>query len=383
MKRKTLLFSLIIALAVLVGAYYFFKPPKEYNVEYITAPVTRGKIIQKVTATGTVNPKALVIIGSQVSGKVSEIYVDYNSRVKKGQLLAKIDPQLFQARVDQARYNLRLAKNNLEKNEVLLRDAELKLKRIKALNEAGFASDQELDSAQNAYDSALAQVEVSRAQVEQQKANLEEAETNLKYTNIISPVDGIIVSRNVDVGQTIVASLQTPTLFLAAKDLSVMQIETNVDEADIGRVKVGEDVEFTVDAYPDRVFNGKVSQIRISPQTVQNVVTYVVIIDVDNSDLILKPGMTANVNITTGVKDNVLRIPNAALRFMPREEKEKMRRNENYKKYISRGVWKLVSEREIKRVEVKTGISNSQYTELVEGEISEGDKLVIDAIYED
>jgi len=177
--------------------------------------------------------------------------------------------------------------------------------------------------------------------------------------------------------------MQTPTLFIAAKDLSVMQIETNVDEADIGRVLTGQSVDFTVDAFPERTFAGKVSQIRISPQNVQNVVTYEVIIDVDNSDLILKPGMTANVSITTSVQENVLRIPNAALRFMPREEKEKMKKNANYRKYAAKGVWKILPDNKLHKVEVKTGISNSAFTELIEGEIKEGGNVVIDAIYED
>lgn len=390
MKKKTVVYIVLIIAVIAISTYFFFRSSKRSDVKYITESVTRGKIVQKVTATGTVNPEAMVIIGSQVSGKISELYVDFNSPITKGQLLAKIDPLIYQSRVDQARFNLNLARENLKKNEVTLKDAEKTLRRKEELRKKSFASDEELDSAQTAYDLALAQINVTKAQIDQQKAALEESQTNLKYTNILSPVDGIIITRDVDAGQTVVASMQTPTLFTAAKDLTRMQINTNVDEADIGKIAFGQDVEFTVDAYTGKIFNGKVSQIRNSPQTLQNVVTYDVVVDVSNPEKILKPGMTASVSVTTSVKDDVLRVPSSSLRFIPRDIREKMIKDIRLKKEYGYKVWKegdgVKSSKEAENlvsVDITPDVADDFYTEVASGGLKEGDKVIIEAVYKE
>jgi HlyD family secretion protein len=313
--------------------------------KFRSVKVERGDIAFVVTATGTINPVITVLVGSQVSGTIKALYADYNSIVKEGQLIAQIDPAIFQAQVDQAKAsvltnqanllnaqsNLVNAKANLVKAEVTVVDAKRTLDRNLPLVEKKVIAQATMDTAQTNYDTAVAQrdvakaqvesatsqVESSKAQVEQAKAALKMAETNLRYTTIQSPVNGTVISRNVDVGQTVAASLQAPTLFTIAKDLTQMQVDTNVSEADVGRVEVGQDAIFTVDAYPEKTFRGKVSEIRNAPITVQNVVTYDVVIQVDNKDLKLKPGMTANVSIQIEHKERVLKVPNAALRFRP------------------------------------------------------------------
>ena len=383
MKKSRMIIAVIVIAVLAGGGFLMFGRKKKEDVQYTFGSVSKGRIIQKVSATGTVNPEVQVLIGSQVSGKISELFADFNSPIKQGQMLAKIDPLIYQSRVDQAKFNLNLSRENMKKNEVTLKDAEKTLKRMETLNKTGFASDKELDDARTAYDSAVAQIGVTKAQIDQLKAALEEARTNLKYTNIISPVDGIIVTRNVDVGQTVVASMQTPTLFVAAKDLTRMKINTNVDEADIGKISVGQDVEFTVDAYPERTFNGKVSQIRNSPLTVQNVVTYDVVIDVSNPELILKPGMTTNVNITTSIEDNVLRVPNAALRFIPRDLREQMAKNLEMKKKYGFKVWKLGKDNSPVSVDVKPGVTDDIYTQIAGGDIKENENVIVEAIYKE
>lgn len=307
--------------------------------------VERGDIRFVVTATGTINPVITVLVGSQVSGTIKALYADYNSRVKEGQVIAQIDPAIFEAQVEQgranvlsaqaniinAKANLENAKANLVKAEVGVLDAKRTLDRNRPLVEKKVIAQAAMDTAQTNYDTAVAQkdvakaqvdsaasqVESSKAQVEQAKAALKVSETNLRYATIRSPVNGIVISRNVDVGQTVAASLQAPTLFTIAKDLTQMQVDTNVSEADIGRVAKGQEAIFTVDAYPEKTFNGKVSEIRNAPITIQNVVTYDVVIQVDNKDLKLKPGMTANVSVLIEHKEGILKIPNAALRFRP------------------------------------------------------------------
>ncbi len=230
----------------------------------------------------------------------------------------------------------------------------------------------ELDTSETNYETAKAQVSASKAQVSQAEAALKNAETNLRYTRILSPVDGIVISRNVDVGQTVAATFQTPTLFTIAQDLTKMQIDTNVDEADIGKIKAGQDVEFTVDAYPDITFKGRVSQVRIAPIIVQNVVTYDVVIRVDNPEIKLKPGMTANVSIIVAGKNNVLKIHNAALRFRPPETGKPS-------VFKGTGVWTLKNGKP-RRIEVTTGISDGNYTEIVSGELKEGQEIIVESI---
>ena len=318
MKKKILI---IVGILLVVGiGLFFFLRGSENGQKFKTAPVTRGNLRATVTATGTLNAVTTVLVGTQVSGTVKQIYADFNSSVKKGQLIAEIDPATFQAQVEQQRANLMASKANVAKAKTALADAERTMQRNKELFAKNFIARSDLDTAETNYDSSRAQVNVNEAQVAQTEAALKTAEINLHYTKIVSPVDGIVVSRNVDVGQTVAASFQTPTLFTIAQDLTKMQVDTSVDEADIGKVALGQDVEFSVDAYPDRTFKGTVSQIRIAPITVQNVVTYDVVVKVDNDELKLKPGMTANVSIIVASKSGVLKIPNAALRFRPSEK---------------------------------------------------------------
>ena len=363
----------IIILIVLAATSFFLLRNNSGEIKFRTEKVAKGDIEMTVTATGTVNAVTTVLVGTQVSGTIKNIYVDFNSPVKRGQLIAQIDPATFQAQVQQARANLLAAKANLEKAEATLIDA----KRTKERNEALFSknliarSDQ--DTADTNYETAKASVNAAKSQVAQTEAALEFAETNLHYAKILSPVDGVVISRNVDVGQTVAASFQTPTLFTIAQDLTKMQIDTNVDEADIGKVTVGQEVEFTVDAYPELIFKGKVWQVRNAPITVQNVVTYDVVIQVDNPELKLKPGMTANVSIIISTKKDVLKIPNAALRFKPSEKglvtSEKK----------GPGVW-IIEKDKPKRIQVSLGISDGNYTELVSGEIKEGQELIVESL---
>ena len=351
-RKKKYLIAIVIVIIILAGGLLFYQltGQKGSNQKFRFVKVERGDIRFVVTATGTINPVITVLVGSQVSGTIKALYADYNSRVKEGQVIAQIDPAIFEAQVEQgranvlnaqaniinAKANLENAKANLVKAEVGVLDAKRTLDRNRPLVEKKVIAQAAMDTAQTNYDTAVAQkdvakaqvesaasqVESSKAQVEQARAALKVSETNLRYATIRSPVNGVVISRNVDVGQTVAASLQAPTLFTIAKDLTQMQVDTNVSEADIGRVAVGQEAIFTVDAYPEKTFHGKVSEIRNAPITIQNVVTYDVVIQVDNKDLKLKPGMTANVSVLIEHKERVLKIPNAALRFRPEMAKK-------------------------------------------------------------
>ncbi|MGA2466956.1 MAG: efflux RND transporter periplasmic adaptor subunit [Thermodesulfobacteriota bacterium] len=351
-RKKYLIIIVIILLLVLTGGFLFYPGigQKGSASGFRMTKVELGEINFIVTATGTINPVVNVLVGSQVSGTIKNLYADFNSQVKEEQVVAQIDPAIFQAQVDQAKANvltaqanllsaqasLENAKANLTKADVAVLDAKKTLDRNRPLMERNVIAQATMDTAQTNYDTAVAQqkavkaqlesaksqVESSKAQVEQTKAALKLAETNLRYTTIRSPVNGTVISRNVDVGQTVAASLQAPTLFTIAKDLTKMQVDTNVSEADVGRITVGQDSTFTVDAYPERIFRGKVSEIRNAPIIVQNVVTYDVVILVDNRELKLKPGMTANVTIVVAYREGILKIPNAALRFQPQIAKK-------------------------------------------------------------
>jgi HlyD family secretion protein len=344
---KKYLWGVVIICVFLAGGLFLYQVlgRNGSNQKFRTVKVERGEISFVVTATGTINPVVNVLVGSQVSGTIKALYADFNSRVKEGQVIAQIDPAIFQAQVDQAKANVlnaqanqlntksnvENARANLTKAEVAVLDAKRTLDRNRPLVEKKVIAQATMDTAQANYDTAVAQreaasaqlesaksqVESSKAQVAQTKAALSLAETNLRYTTIRSPVNGTVISRNVDVGQTVAASLQAPTLFTIAKDLTQMQVDTNVSEADVGRIAVGQDASFTVDAYPERTFGGRVSEIRNAPTIVQNVVTYDVVIVVDNRELKLKPGMTANVSVMIAHKEKVLKIPNAALRYRP------------------------------------------------------------------
>ncbi|MCX7981301.1 MAG: efflux RND transporter periplasmic adaptor subunit [Syntrophales bacterium] len=380
MKKKLIKISIILLIVFIAAGVglYFLRTGKSKNL-FRTEKVTRGDIVAQVTATGTINAVVTVLVGTQVSGTISQIYADYNSPVKKGQLLAQIDPSLFQAQVEQARANLAQAEAAVKRAEVTLLDAKKTYERNKVLLEKGFIAQSELDASETSYLSALAQLELARAQVQQSKANLSYAETNLKNTRIVSPVNGIVISRNIDVGQTVAASFQTPTLFTIAQDLRRMQIDTNIDEADIGKIKVGQPASFTVDAYPDTTFHGIVKEVRNAPITISNVVTYDVVIEVNNDDLKLKPGMTANVTITYEERKNCLRVPNAALRFRfdtprAREIRQKL---EKAGKKIGPAVWVLENGKP-KRYPVKPGLSDGNYTEIISGNLQEGQDVIVE-----
>ena len=371
MKKILIIFVVIIALSA--GAYFLLRSDQN-DQKYGTEKVTRGDIVATITATGAVNAVTTVLVGTQVSGTIRDIYVDFNSPVKKGQLIAQIDPAIFDAQVAQARANLLAAKANVEKAVVALADAKRTLNRQKELFAKNLVARSDVDAAETAYDTAGTQVSAAKAQVSQTEAALRIAETNLRYARIISPVNGIVVSRNVDIGQTVAASFQTPTLFNIAQDLTKMQVDSSVAEADIGKIRVGQPVEFTVDAYPDSPFQGSVSEIRNAPITVQNVVTYDVVVKVDNPEMKLKPGMTANVSIIVSSKKNVLRIPNAALRFRPSEKRDMAKQKEK-----GNGVW-VLENKTLKRIAVTTGISDGMYTELLSDKIREGQELIVESL---
>jgi HlyD family secretion protein len=349
---------------------------------YQSATVTRGPITQAVTATGTLNPVVNVQVGSQVSGNISKLFVDFNSQVKAGQVVAQIDPALFQATVTQAEGDLANAQAALEL-------ARINAKRTQDL----FARK---TSAQADVDQATATLHQAEASVKIKQGALDKAKADLDHCTITSPIDGVVISRSVDVGQTVAASLQAPVIFQIANDLTKMQIDSNVAEADVGVVKVGQDVDFTVDAFPTQTFHGKVVQVRNAPITVQNVVTYDTVIGVSNPELKLKPGMTANVSIIAARKDNVLQIKNAALRFRPAEAAgtETGSRSQSWSggrgsgqrggaSAKAGGHERTTSERTIyvlsgnqpKPVQIKTGISDGVVTEVVEG-LKEGDSVV-------
>jgi HlyD family secretion protein len=304
MSKKAIWVAIILAGAV--GLYFAIAGRKKSEPKYRTAAVDRGPITQTVTASGTLSAVITVQVGSQVSGIISKLHADFNSAVKKGDLLAELDPTPFQQQVEQQR--AAVAKAQVD----LLNDG-IALTRQKRLLDEGLA-------AQSDYDSAKAANDAAAALVQQAKASLAQAETNLKYTRIISPIDGVVVARAFDVGQTVAASFQAPTLFTIAQDLTKMQVSADVSESDIGQVKTGQPVRFNVDAYPEREFRGTVSQIRLNATVNQNVVTYPVIVEVANADLALKPTMTANVTIDVATVKDVMRVPNAALRWRPEEK---------------------------------------------------------------
>jgi HlyD family secretion protein len=380
---------LVVVLAAAGGAYYFFRGGRADAPTYNSVKVARGELTQTVTATGILNPVKSVQIGCQVSGRISDLYVDYNSTVTNGQLIAEIDPRVYEAQVGSAEADLANSTANLELQRVQWqRTSELYTNKLVS------GSD---------YDTALATLHQAEAVVKIKKASLENARTSLGYTKIISPVDGTVISRAVDVGQTVAASFSTPTLFLVANDLTRMQIDAAVAEADVGGVTEGQNVDFTVDAYPYRTFHGEVVQVRNSPTTVNNVVTYDAVIGVTNADYKLKPGMTANVSILIAQRTDALKIPNSALRFRPPEsakistngaaaetpaagrgggggQRGRGKGNRNlHTVYLLAGVEKSP---ELKPVQIKTGITDGIFTEVVEG-LSDGDKVVTSAVSSD
>ncbi len=403
MSKKTVVWVLIVAAAA-AGLFFLIGSRGKPEAKYRTAAVDKGNITQTVTATGALSAVTTVQVGSQASGIIAKLYADFNSKVKKGDLLAELDPTPFQAQVEQQQASVLKA-------TVDARNAGITFNRQKRLLADGLAAQSDFDAAKAAFDSANAQVSLA-------KASLSQAQTNLKYTKIVSPIDGIVVARQYDVGQTVAASFQAPTLFTIAQDLTKMQVSADVSESDIGRVQIGQPVRFTVDAYPERQFRGNVSQIRLNATINQNVVTYPVIVEVSNTDLMLRPTMTANVTVDVAVVHDVLRIPNAALRWKPEgaavpavvptavspEERAAKAGQGGGTQAMARQfgqtggggrpgggggggnrggsrpttVYELQGAKgEPKPVEIRTGITDGRYTQVISGDVKPGDPVIV------
>ena len=399
MRRTTWIVGALLLAGLGTGGYVYLNGDQKAPVRYKTAKIERGTVTQTVTATGTINPVITVQVGSQVSGLIKALYADFNSVVKAGQVVAQVDPAPFQTAVTQMEANLQNALGNLARSRADLSLQKLNFERANVLFAQHLNAQQDVDNARTAYETSQANILIAEAGVKQARAQLDTAKVNLEYTTIHSPVHGIVISRNVDVGQTVAASFQAPVLFTIAKDLTKMQVDTNVSESDIGGITEGKPATFVVDAYPNQVFRGKITQVRNAPITVQNVVTYNVVIGVDNSDLRLRPGMTANVSIIVASRENVLRVPNPALRFKPTllvkgddkagssqvlaADKRDGGRKGSLPGTGGRDakakptVWQPNPSGEPTAVEVKTGITDGTFTELVEGPLKEGDEVII------
>jgi HlyD family secretion protein len=376
--RRTVLLVTAAVVALAVG---YWLSHRSAAPQYLTGTVTRGDVLRIVTASGTVNPMTTVQVGTYVSGVLQELHCDFNTLVKAGQLCAKIDPRPYQTIVDQESAALGTARAQLAKDQANLAFAKTIYDRDVDLLNRRIVSQETVDTAQNAWEQARAQVALDESAIAQRLASLNAAKVNLDYTNIISPVDGTVVSRNVTQGQTVAASFQTPTLFLIATDLTQMQVDTNVSESDIGNVAVGNRVLFTVEAYPDNTFTGTVTQVRQAPQSVQNVITYDAVVRVSNPQLLLKPGMTAAVRVVTQEHIEVLRVPNQALRFSPpgpHDEGEAAQAPEQIEREGRAGhtVWRLRDGRP-ERVPIEIGIDDDTFTEVTGGALTEGEEIIV------
>ena len=382
--KKLVIALVMVIVAAAIGIYFY--NGKKPEITYRTAKVERGSLVSSVTSTGNLTAVVTVKVGTQVSGTIQKLLVDYNTIVQKGQVIAAIDPATFSAAVEQSRGSYLNAQGNLEKLKADLVDARRSLERNRQLLQGGIISQGDYDTAENRFAQAAAAVKGAEGSVVQAKGAYDRALTDLRNATIRSPVDGIVISREVDEGQTVAASFQTPNLFTIAQDLTKMEIQTSVDESDISRVRTGQSVTFTVDAYPETRFTGTVRQIRNSPVVTQNVVTYVVVVAVDNQGLKLKPGMTANVSIETARKENVLKIPAVALRFKPKAPADGKGKPEagsqtGGKRQARKGgdqVYVLTPEKTPRAVSVKTGISNDGFVEMVQGNLKENDEVIVE-----
>lgn len=433
---KKIIIVAVILIIIFAGGYYYYSKKNNNGVQYKFDEVVRGSIKTVISATGTLNPVNTVNVGSQISGIISDIFVNYNSKVKLGQVIAKIDSSSYKARLEQANANLassiaslKTAEENKNKALTILEESRKQFNRSTELYKNNLISEVERDSAEAdyksnlaAYNSSLANIELAKAEIDQAQSSVKSAQIDLSRTIITSPVNGIVIAKSVEKGQTVAASLQAPTLFIIAEDLTQMQVEADISEADIGNVVEGQDVTFRVDAYPEREFSGKVTQIRLSPETIQNVVNYTTVILVENKDLKLLPGMTATIEVLIDSKDDVLKVANAALKFKPKEltAKNGERKNsamtselENEAKQQSKDITKtekksnkfgkdnseqnknalgagihskrvwLLEDNKLKSVRIKTGISDASYTEIVSGELNEGDSVIVGYITTD
>lgn len=360
------------ALLIVAGGIYYWSTTRASDAaRYRTQAVERGDLSQLASANGTLNPVVLVTVGTQVSGTVKKWYADFNDQVEEGQKLLELDPRIYQAQVNQSRANLANVRSQMKL-------AEANAVRARDLFKKEYISRQELDTAEQALAGA-------RSQVAQVEAQLSKDQTNLNYSVIRSPVKGVVVSRDVDIGQTVAASLQTPTLFKIAQDLSKMQIDSSFAEADIGSIRDGQSVTFRVDAFPDRTFHGSVKQVRLNPTIQQNVVTYDVVIAVDNPDQILMPGMTAYVNILVAERKNALLVPNAALRFRPADTDAGKARGERPRQPGKEGKGEgtggtvyVLENGQPKPVRIRVGITDNRLTEVLGGDLAEGAEVIVE-----
>ena len=376
------------------GLYTYLESGDEEQVQYRTEALRRQDVVKQVTATGTLSPRVKVDVGSQVSGRIQELLVDFNSVVKKGQVIARLDSRLYKMEVASAKANLSAARANLSKARTAAQVARAQYQRDKGLAAKKLVAAADLETRLAAYRSATAQVNAALASVSQANAALTKSRVNLAYTTVVAPIDGVVVSRSVDVGQTVAASLSAPTLFTIAGDLRKMEVHTSVAEADVGQLREGMEVRFTVDAFPREQFKGVVRQVRYEAQTVQNVVTYDAVVSVENRRLKLRPGMTANASFIVAERKNALAIPSLALRFKPMTAKTattaktaktvktartaKTGEDRPRGKTRKRAVWVLRQGAPVKVI-VQTGISNGTVTELVKGDLEPGDQLVVSA----
>jgi HlyD family secretion protein len=417
--------AILVVIAAVIVALTISSHSRNHISRYETKAIDKGDIEALVITTGSLNPMTTVDVGSQVSGNIKKLYVDFNSHVKKGQVIAELDQSQFITRVKQNEANYQSAKASLEKARVTLENNKKKYNRALDLFEKKLISFEEKETIETQYYSAIADIQSAEARLEQAKSQLDSSKVDLTYTIIRSPIDGVVINRKVNVGQTVAASFQAPVLFQIANDLSKMQVECSVDEADIGKVKEGQKVRFTVDAFPNENFTGKVRQVRYAPEIVQNVVTYTTIVEVNNPEMKLRPGMTATVSVVTGEAKNVLRVPNAALRFNPslspeemkkivanmREEMRKRREsssrpegarqagNSSRQEARSSGsrqqasgrsgfglpgaqmkdlgrVWFEDENGKLKLAFIRTGVTDNTYTEIVRGNLKEGQMVI-------
>lgn len=358
--RKFLFLIILIGMGG-TGFWWMDNNGERPQQKYRTQKVENGSIAQSISANGTLNPVTLVLVGSQVSGTVQKIHINYNDIVKAGQILAELDPALLKAQVKQSEAKLLNAQATLKLTQSTL-------KRTRNLFEKKLISEADLETAQE-------KLSIAEAEVRSAAAQLEKDKTNLQYMTVRSPISGTVISKGVEVGQTVAASLQAPTLFQIAQDLKNMQIETSVAEADVGLLKLGQEIKFRVDAFPDKNIKGIIHQIRLNPTIQQNVVTYNVIVMVNNEDSLLLPGMTAHVTITVNEKENILRVPNAALNFKPKkgdDEKE----DKPTKKTEKKPTVYILRNEQLTPIKITTGITDNMMTEVVEGDLKEGDLVV-------
>ena len=375
MTRKPLIIAALVGVATLSAGAFYSRGGNPVP-EVVAEPVSRGPVVSVVAASGTLESVTTVQVGTQVSGTIQTLLADYNAIVRRGQVLARLDPSLFESAIEQARASLIRAEADRDRLQVALADADVKLQRARELSARQLIPASELDTADVNRRSAEAQLKSAAAQVAQARAALTQAQVNLSKTVITSPIDGIVIARNVDVGQTVAASLQAPTLFQIAADLRQMQLKANIDEADLGHISEGQPVAFTVDAYPGETFAGRVEQVRLNPVVEQNVVTYAAIVSAPNRTLKLKPGMTASLTVEVARHEDVLRVPNGAVRFRPTAAMLDALGSGAVPPPNGLVVWQQAEGGALQPVKIQTGASDGTYTEVTGGRLEQGARVV-------